>query len=238
MMKNSLPMMQDRDARQAYMAGLRRATLLLPSFIPFGLICGIAAVQAGLGEVGAVAMSTLVYGGSSQAVLIQYLTSGAPLWVAIASGLVVNLRMAVYSADVSTLLHQATRGQRLMWALFLVDQSYLLSRASRDRNEFPGQEFAFYLGCTTATWTGWILINAAGALLGANIPASWELEFAVPLSFVVMVAPSLRSAPFIVAATAGGLAGLALFALPLKLGLICAGLIGTAAGALFARKAA
>ena len=217
----------DRAARRrAFLAGFRRAAVVTPSFAPFALVCGMAAVQAGLGEAGALGLATLVYGGSAQAVFVQYLASGAPLWVAILSGLVLNLRMAVYGADIASVLGPTTRRQRLLWSVFLIDQSYLLYRDARDRGEFRGHELAFHLGCTAALWPGWIVLNAAGAFLGAQIPSGWELEFAVPLSFVVMVAPRLRTLPVVAAAVVGGVAGVLLVALPLRLGLIAAGLLG------------
>lgn len=223
-------MHSDSSRRRAFLTGARRCTLLVPSFIPFGLICGIAAMQVGLGEWGAAAMGTLVYAGSSQAVLTQFLGSGAPLWVVIASGLVVNLRMAIYSAALSADMRPATRRQRMLWAAFLVDQTFLMHQVSRARNEFPGHELAFYLGATAVLWPAWIATNVTGAIVGSRIPASLELEFTIPLSFVAIVVPTLKSAPAIAAALAGGAASMLLFSLPLKLGLIAGCLTGALAG--------
>ena len=214
------------SSRPAFLHGLRRGAVLAPSFAPFALVCGMGAVQAGLGEAGAIGMATLTFAGSSQAVFTQYLNDGAPLWVAILSGLVLNLRMAVYSADLSTRLGPTTRLQRVLWAAFLVDQTHLLLQELRASGLHKGQEFAFHLGSAAALWPAWILFNTVGALLGARIPPAWELDFAVPLSFVVMVVPSLRSLPVLAAALIGGAAGLLLLGLPLRLGLVAAGLLG------------
>ena len=64
------------------------------------------------------------------------------------------------------------------------------------------------------------------------IPASWSLEFAVPLCFIALLAPVLRDVPVIVAAVAAGGVVLALAALPMRLNLIVAGVIGIVAGTL------
>ena len=69
------------DARAAYLAGIRETFALIPSYVPFGLVCGVAGVQAGLGEWGAVALAAFAFAGSSQAVLTQFLSSGAPLLI-------------------------------------------------------------------------------------------------------------------------------------------------------------
>lgn len=205
---------------------------LLPSYMPFGLVCGVAAVQAGLGEWGAVALATFAFAGSSQAVLTQFLSGGAPLLIAVASGLVVNLRMAVYSAAIAPRIAGATPKQRLLWAAFLVDQTFISNEVRHQRGAYAGHELAFYLGCAAVLWPWWIVMNAVGAFAGAKLPASWQLDFTIPLSFVAMVVPLLKSRPQVLAALAGGAAGVLFFALPLKLGLIAACALGTAVGML------
>ena len=227
--------------RGAFRAGMLECAQLLPSYMPFGLVCGVAAVQAGLGEWGAVALAAFAFAGSSQAVLTQFLSSGAPLLIAVASGLVVNLRMAVYSAAIAPRIAGATRKQRLLWAAFLVDQTFISNEARHQRGEHTGHELAFYLGCAAVLWPWWILMNAIGAFAGAKLPASWQLDFTIPLSFVALVVPLLKSKPQVIAAIAGGAAGVVFYALPLKLGLIAACALGTCVGllvdALLARRA-
>ena len=227
--------------RAAFRAGMLECAQLLPSYMPFGLVCGVAAVQAGLGEWGAVALAAFAFAGSSQAVLTQFLSSGAPLLIAVASGLVVNLRMAVYSAAIAPRIAGATRKQRLLWAAFLVDQTFISNEARHQRGEHTGHELAFYLGCAAVLWPWWILMNAVGAFAGAKLPTSWQLDFTIPLSFVALVVPLLKSKPQVIAAIAGGAAGVVFYALPLKLGLIAACALGTCVGllvdALLARRA-
>ena len=62
------------------------------------------------------------------------------------------------------------------------------------------------------------------------MPVSWQLDFAIPLSFIAIAVTSIRSWPIGAAALVGGLARVLLFALPLKLGLIAARLTGLLAG--------
>lgn len=217
-------------ARAAYFAGIRETVALVPSYVPFGLVCGVAGVQAGLGEWGAVALAAFAFAGSSQAVLTQFLSSGAPLLVAVLSGLVVNLRMAVYSAAISPRIAGATRKERVLWAAFLVDQTFISNEARHQRGEHTQHAFAFYMGCATMLWPWWILMNAIGAFAGAKLPVSWQLEFTIPLSFVVMVVPLLKSRAQAFAAIAGGAAGVILYAMPLKTGLIAACVFGTCVG--------
>lgn len=219
-------------ARAAFRAGVIECLTLIPSYVPFGLVCGVASVQAGLGEWGAVALATFAFAGSSQAVLTQFLQGGAPLLIAVLSGLVVNLRMAVYSAAISSRIAGASRKERVLWAAFLVDQTFISNEIRHQRGEHMDHPLAFYLGCALTLWPWWVLMNAIGAFAGAKLPASWQLEFTIPLSFVAMVVPLLKSRAQILAAVAGGLAGVLLYAMPLKTGLIAACVVGMCVGML------
>jgi len=219
-------------SKAAFRAGILECVQLIPSYIPFGLVCGVASVQAGLGEWGAVALAAFAFAGSSQAVLTQFLSGGAPLMIAIVSGLVVNLRMAVYSAAISQRIAGASRKERVLWAAFLVDQTFISNEARHQRGEHMGHPLAFYLGCALMLWPWWVLMNAIGAFAGAKLPSSWQLDFTIPLSFVAMVVPLLKSRSQILAAVAGGVAGILLYAMPLKTGLIAACVFGTCVGML------
>ena len=69
-------------------------------------------------------------------------------------------------------------------------------------------------------------------MAGNIVPSSWQLEFAIPLSFIAIAATSIRSKPMAASALVGGIASVVLFALPLKLGLIAACLAGLLGGLL------
>ena len=75
---------------------------------------------------------------------------------------------------------------------------------------------------------------------GPNCRPSWQLDFTIPLSFVALVVPLLKSKPQVVAALAGGAAGVVLRAAA-EAGLIVACAVGTTVGlavdALLARRA-
>lgn len=227
---------EDRAAaRAAFRDGMRETLLVAPSYMPFAVVCGVAAVNAGLSTGAALALPALVFAGSSQAVLTQFLQSASSLWIAVLSGLVVNLRMVVYSAALAPKLRHVPRGKRMLVAAFLVDNMFaFLQQRERDR---PGDPhlLPYYAGMTVVLWPAWFLLCAVGVFAGNIIPASWQLDFAIPLSFIAILATSVRSVPMLAAALGGGLASVALFDLPLKLGLIAACIIGLLAGLLAER---
>lgn len=94
----------------------------------------------------------------------------------------------------------------------------------------------YFLGCGCTLWLTWQLATAAGLLFGATIPAEWEIDFAVPLTFIALLTLLLRERAGQAAALFAALGALAFAALPYKLGLVAAVLLGLLAGRLVAAR--
>src|SRR2546422_1439305 len=65
-------------ARREFLAGARAEVPLLLGVLPFGLIYGALALQAGIPPMAALAMSSMVLAGSAQFVGTQLVAAGAP----------------------------------------------------------------------------------------------------------------------------------------------------------------
>ena len=216
------------SARAEFFTAARLALGATLSYLPFGMVCGVVAVQAGMTEAAALAMPILVFGGSSQVVVNQLLLAKAPLWVVISSGLIVNLRFMIYSAALARHTRGAPLRERVLIAAFIVDHTYAFTeRRIREQPATPHM-LAYYLGCCAVIWPTWILFNALGIFAGMLAPPGWQLEFTVPLAFIALMAPMLRDRGMWIAALTGAIAGLVFVDLPLKLGLIAACATGVA----------
>lgn len=223
---------QHPGTRAAFWAGALETIAVVPSYLPFAVVCGVASVNAGLTTSAAVALPALVFGGSSQAVLAQFIQNSSSLWVAILSGCVINLRMAVYSAALSPKVREFSTWRRMAIAAFLVDNSFAFMQKRELSHPEDPHLIAYYAGLTAVLWPSWFLFCVIGVFAGNIVPASWQLEFAIPLSFIAILVTSVRNLPMAVAALVGGTASIVLFSLPLKLGLVVACLAGLMAGLL------
>lgn len=222
-------MQQLPNARAEFFAGCRAFVPMLMSIVPFGMVCGAAAVSAGMTPWQAFAMSLVIFAGSAQIAATQLFASGAPLIVIVATAAVVNLRFMMYSASLGPHFRPLKRRWKALFAYLITDQAYALSIV-RYMQENEGKNLHwFYFGLASAIWACWQMATIAGILLGSLVPPSWSLDFIVPLTFIAMVVPLLSDRAMLIAAAAGGLASVLLI-LPLKLNLIAAALIGIAAG--------
>lgn len=215
------------DNRQALLAGARACIPLAPGVLLFGMVCGAAAAGVGLTPGQSFALSWLVFAGSSQIVATQLFAAGAPGWVVVLTGWVVNLRFMMYSATLAQHFRGTSRVERWLAGYLLTDQAFAvtLARVLDGRKDIPW----FFLGIAATLWVFWQVASLAGIFLGALVPASWSIDFVVALTFIGVLAPLLRDRAMAAAAVSGGLTSVYLV-LPLKLNLMAAALIGAAVG--------
>lgn len=224
--------------RRGFRAGLVAALPVLLAVGPFGLIFGVVATEAGLDLAQTLAMTALVIAGASQLATLQLLSDGAPVLVAVATGAVVNLRMAMYSASLALHWQGTPLSLRALAAIVLHDQSYALSvgRYQRRPEEPLADRVGFYFGVGLLTSTVWIAMTLVGATVGKGISDTVDLRFIVPVTFIALVAPMLRGRATLLAAAVAAAVAVALSGLPYGLGLVAGAGAGIAAGLVAERR--
>ena len=204
---------------------------------PFGLIYGALALNAGLSTAAAQMMSSIVFAGSAQFITTQLVRESTPGFVIVLTIAVVNLRHMLYSASLAPYAASLPARWKVILSYLLTDEAYAPSIIHYEQEGPTPHAHWFWLGAGFSLWLIWQLSTALGIFLGAAIPESWSLDFALPLTFIAMVVPVLKERPAIAAALSAGITALVAFALPYKLGLIVAALVGILVGTLLeARK--
>ncbi|MEI4473113.1 AzlC family ABC transporter permease [Frigidibacter sp. MR17.24] len=232
--------MTDPTDRSAFWQGFREGLPFVLTIVPFALLFGVVATEAGLDIVQALVMSVLVVAGASQFAAAQMIADNAPVLVVIVTALAVNLRMAMYSAALTPHLGRATLGQRALISYLMVDQCYALAAQEYDRRpDRPvPQKVGYILGSALAVCPAWVAMTLVGAVFGGAIPPAFALDFAVPVTFLAMIAPMLRSLPHLVAAFTAIVVALLCAGLPHGTGLFPAAIAGMLAGAETERRLA
>ena len=210
--------------------GVREELPILLGVVPFGMIYGILALSAGLSPFDAQAMSSVVFAGSSQFMIAKLVSAATPGLVIILTGFVVNLRHALYSASLAPYTKHLPPAWKAILAYLLTDEAYAVSITHYQRHGEITHKHWHLLGAGLALWGSWQISTAVGIFLGAQIPAAWGLDFALPLTFIALVVPGLKDRPGILTAGVASLAALLFFGLPFKLGLIAATFVAIASG--------
>lgn len=223
---------------KAFMGGVRALMPLIPGVIPFGLLTGVMAVNMGMSPGTTMGMTLLFYSGSAQMVALQLLHNGVLPMAIVVTALVINLRFIMYSASLAPHLHHLPRRWTWPVSYMLSDQSYALCTLKLSSGELGRFAHHYYAGTALAMWLSWQVSVLAGVYVGASIPETWSLGFAIPLSFLALLVPGLRSAASLGAAVVGGAIAVLAVDMPYNLGLVTASIGGVVAGLLIesARK--
>jgi 4-azaleucine resistance transporter AzlC len=218
------------EARRNFIEGVRAEVPLLIGVFPFGMIYGALALNAGLSNAAAQMMSSIVFAGSSQFITAQLVSESAPAFVIIVTIAVVNLRHMSYSASLAPYLKDLSLKWKVILSYLLTDEAYAPSILNYEKEGLQTHKHWFLLGSGFSLWFNWQVSTAIGIFLGAAIPESWSLDFALPLTFIAMVVPVLKKQPMIAAALSAGITAIVAYSLPFKLGLILAAIVGIAIG--------
>lgn len=214
-----------------FISGLKAIAPILLGVVPFATIAGIAAVEIGLSPELAIGMSLLMFAGAAQLAAIQLLALDASPFIIILTALIINLRFVMYSASLAPHLKQAAPRLKALLAYLLTDQAYAVSISQFTREPARrGLRHWFYLGAALAMWLTWQTGAALGALLGTQVPESWSLDFAIPLTFLALAIPTIKDRATLAAALGGGMVAVAAFSLPYNLGLIGGAVAGISLG--------
>ncbi len=218
--------------RSEFISGLKAISPILLGVIPFATISGIAAIEVGLSAPLALAMSLIVFAGASQLAAVQLMSMSASIVVIVLTALIINLRFAMYSASIAPHFKTLTSKWKHVLAYLLTDQAYAVSITRFNDKAERGHKHWFYLGAAFAMWATWQVSTAAGVFLGTQVPESWSLDFAIPLTFIALAMPVIKEKTAMAAALTAGLIATVAVNLPFNLSLIVAALVGILIGLL------
>lgn len=212
-------------------AGIRSELPIALGVIPFGLIYGVLAIAAGLTPAQGQAMSSIVFAGSAQFIGVQLMGIGTPMSVLWLTTFVVNVRHVLYSTSLGPDMRHLPRRWRFLLAYLLTDEAYATTAVHYADKSVPLTfKHWFFLGAGLTLWTVWQISTAVGIFLGAEVPASWSLDFTLALTFIGIVVPNLKDRPVTAAALSAGVVAVLAYGLPYKLGLMAAALTGIVVG--------
>lgn len=219
--------------KSPFWSGYRDCSPFILVVAPFGLLFGAVATEAGLNLLETMSMTILVIAGAAQFTALALLEEQAPTIIVVIAALAVNLRMAMYSAALVPHLGKATLGTRLLASYFMVDQTFAVSikKYESEPDWSLANKIAYFFGSASSIAPFWYGFTLLGALVGQSIPKEFSLDFAIPICFISLTAPMLRSLPHLVSALVSVILALLLVWMPYNLWLIVAAVVAMMAGA-------
>ena len=223
--------------RHEFLSGIRDTLPLLLGALPFGLIYGAIAATSGLSMTAAILMSALVFAGSSQFIAVGLVAAQTPVAIIVPTTLIVNLRHMLYSATLLPYLKDLPQRWRIPLAFWLTDETFAVTVHRFQRSDSSPCKHWYQLGSSIAMYLNWQFWCFLGLVLGNRIPdaQSWGLDVAMPVTFIGMIIPFVKTIPVLVSVLTAGAASLLTLTMPYKLGIVVSAFAGIAAGLLAQR---
>ena len=213
---------------------LRDVAPLALALIPFSLAIGATIATSGLPAPAALAGSVLMMSGAAQLALIQLADAGAGLTLAVVTALLINARLVLYSAGFAGWFRELPRRRRLLLAIPLIDQTFLLAQRRFPEHRSVTWRQRYHLTATAVLVVCFVGSQLVGYAVGDGLPDGLGLHLAAPLAFAGLLGAGVKDRSGLVAAGAaattvavGGpwLGGLTIPAAAL-VGLVAAGAAG------------
>ena len=197
---------------------------------PFGVIYGVMAIESGLTPMQAFLMSSIIFGGASQIAFVQLISNTTPFGVIVMTVSAINSRHFLYSISMMEFLKNLSLKWRVILGYLLTDEAYAIS-IRRFINE-PNTSFLHFhlLGTGITLFLSWQISTLTGIFLGGDLPQFLDLQFIIPLTFIAIIVPMIRSISTFLVVIASAFSGLILKNLDINFWIIVSGIIGIMVG--------
>ncbi|MXR68376.1 branched-chain amino acid ABC transporter permease [Shewanella sp. JBTF-M18] len=217
-------------------AALKGALAISPltlAVVPWGILAGSFAIDAGLTPLQSQAMSALVFAGAAQLVALGMIKAGIGLASILITTLLITSRHLLYGMAMRPQVSPLPLKWRLTLGFLLTDELFAIANLGKQRSLDPwfafGGGFSFYLG--------WNLATAMGITLGHKIENldALGLDFAIAATFIAIVVPAVKRPSILVCVLVAMVASVVCALMELQAGLLIASLTGMACGQLYAK---
>jgi 4-azaleucine resistance transporter AzlC len=196
--------------------------------IPWGLLAGSFAIEAGLTSWESQALSAILFAGSAQLVATGMLKAGASLATMLLATFFITSRHLLYSVSMRSKISPLPLKWRLALGFLLTDELFAICGQQSDK-QFDRW---YALGAGLSFYLCWNLATLVGIVAGSYIPAMNELglEFAVAATFIAIVIPNIKSSPVLISVLVALVLSVLSSHLGIESGLMIASVGGMVAG--------
>jgi 4-azaleucine resistance transporter AzlC len=218
--------------RDEFLGGVKATIPLAVGGVPFGIIFGTLAVTSGISAGGAMGLSAFVFAGSSQFIAVGLVAAGTEMAWIIVTTFVVNARHALYSASLAPYVKRLPHKWLLPLGFMLTDEAFVIAITRYQHHDDSPYKHWYFLGSALFMYVEWQVSTFVGIVAGSTIPdpSRLGLDFAMSVTFLGMLAPTIKTRPILAAVLVASATALLTYSLPNQLYLIVAALAGIVAG--------
>jgi predicted branched-subunit amino acid permease len=212
--------MSKPNDRNTFKEGVVAMLPIIPGVIPFGLIMGSVSANTGLSYLQTISLNIFVFAGASQLTTIDLFLKDTSSILIVITGLIINMRFLLYSASSSSVLKGESFLTKFVNGYLLTDQSYAVTETYKDTLNTKSEKIRFMFGTALTMALSWHIFVSLGYFIGNVVPKSLSLDFAVPLSFLALTIPGLKTKGQKIIALLSSLLSILFYSVPFNLGLL------------------
>lgn len=218
----------DVSSWQLFFKGCLAMLPLSVAVLPWGVLAGSFAIDAGLGPMAGQAMSAIVFAGAAQLVAMGMVQAGVGLGSIFLTTFIITARHLLYSVAMRDKISPLPLRWRVVLGFLLTDELFAVCGKQTPEQFKPW----FALGAGLSFYLCWNLATLGGIIMGSQIPGleHWGLEFAIAATFIAIVIPSVVSLPILACVCSALLLSVLLTAWQIEGSLMIASIIAMAVG--------
>lgn len=218
--------------RDEFLGGMKATIPLVIGAIPFGIIFGALAITSGVSIFGTMSLSAFVFAGSSQFIAVGLVAAGTEtIWI-IVTTFVVNARHMLYSASLAPYVKRLPHKWLLPLGFLLTDEAFIIAITRYQHPDNSPYKHWYFLGSALFMYVMWQISTLIGIVAGSSIPdpSRLGLDFAMYVTFLGILIPTIKTRPILVAVLVSSATALLTYPLPNQLYLIVSAIAGVIAG--------
>jgi len=203
--------------------------------IPWGILAGSLAIDAGLSPLESQAMSAIVFAGAAQLVALGMIKTGAGLLSILMTTLLITSRHFLYSMALRTSVSELSRAWRVLLGFLLTDELFAIMSHGKTQCHHLSRWYA--LGGGVSFYLCWNLSSLVGIVAGQTVDNIEQLglDFAIVATFIALIVPMIKRKSVLVCIGISLASALLCELFKLSVGLLISALLGMIAGHVFTK---
>lgn len=158
--------------------------------LPWGILVGSMAVNAGLSFAQSVAMSAVVFAGAAQLISLGLIMSDASVFTVLITVFFITAQHFIYALNFRQDVMHLPLKKRLMIGFLLTDELFAVGAANDTQ-----RSAAYLIGAGLCFYLAWCSFSLLGILLAHSIPnlERLHLDFSIVAVFICIIIPMIKN---------------------------------------------
>ncbi|MDS0788548.1 AzlC family ABC transporter permease [Proteus vulgaris] len=181
---------EDKQTMRAFGLGALHVLPLCLAVIPWGILAGSMAVDAGLTFAQSVGMSAIVFAGAAQLVTLGLVVSGAGMLTIIVSVFFITAQHLLYGLTLRPHVAHLKWYQRITIGFLLTDELFAVSAQPKVKLT-P----AYMIGAGLCFYLAWVAVSIVGIIMASQVSdlSRYHLDFSIVATLLAIVIPLIKT---------------------------------------------